>query len=115
MKRTLIVLAFVAAGANAAIQSPSQFLGINVGADRVLADYKQIASYFRALEASSPRVKIQSLGKTTLGEDMIMAVISSEANIKNLDRIKETAKKLADPRGFTDAQVDALARDGKAV
>jgi hypothetical protein len=115
MKRTLIVLAFVAAAANAAVQSPSQFLGINVGADRVLADYKQIASYLRALEASSPRVKVQTLGKTTLGEDMIMAIVSSEANIRNLDRIKETAKKLADPRGLTDAQVDALARSGKAI
>jgi len=115
MKRTLIVLAFLTATANAAVQSPSQFLGINVGADRVLADYKQIASYFRALEASSPRVKVQSLGKTTLGEDMIMVIVSSEANIKSLDRIKETAKKLADPRGLTDAQVDALARSGKAV
>jgi hypothetical protein len=115
MKRTLIVLAFLAGTAHAAVQSPSQFLGINVGADRVLADYKQIASYLRALEAGSPRVKVQSLGKTTLGEDMIMAVISSEANMKSLDRIKETAKKLADPRGLTDAQVDALARSGKAV
>ncbi|MEK6374059.1 MAG: M14 metallopeptidase family protein [Acidobacteriota bacterium] len=115
MKRTLILLVFVAFSAHAAIQSPSQFLGINVGADRVLADYKQIASYFRALEAGSARVKVQSLGKTTLGEDMLMAIISSEANIKSLDRIKETAKKLADPRGLTDAQVDELARSGKAV
>ena len=41
---------------------------MKVGDDRVLADYKQIASYFRALEASSPRVKVAVLGKTTLGE-----------------------------------------------
>src|SRR5258708_507120 len=115
MKRTLIVLAFFAVSAHAAVQSPSQFLGIDVGTDRVLADYKQIASYFRALAESSPRVRVETLGKTTLGEEMIMAVISSEENIRNLDHIKETAKKLADPRGLTDAQIDALARSGKAV
>jgi hypothetical protein len=115
MKRTLIVLAFLALSARAAVQSPSQFLGINVGADRVLADYKQIASYLRALAASSPRVQVESLGKTTLGEDMIMAVISSEENMKNLASIRETAKKLADPRGLTDAEVDALARNGKSI
>src|SRR5436305_11626867 len=104
MKRTLLVLAFLAVSAPAAVQSPSQFLGIKVGDDRVLADYKQIASYLRALAASSPRVQVESLGKTTLGEEMVMAVISSEENMKSLDRIRETARKLADPRGLTDGQ-----------
>ncbi len=115
MKRTLVLLAFLATAAQAAVQSPSQFLGINVGADRVLADYKQIASYFRALAEVSPRVRVEALGKTTLGEEMIMAVISSETNIKNLDRIRETAKRLADPRGLSDEQVAALARGGKSI
>src|SRR5690349_2103175 len=116
MKRIFVLIAFLsaAATAHAAVQSPSQFLGINVGADRVLADYKQIASYFRALAASSPRVQVENLGKTTLGEDEILAVISSEANMKNLDAIRETARKLADPRGLSDAQIEALARNGKA-
>lgn len=116
MKRALALLLLLLAGsASAALQSPSQFLGFEVGADKKLADYKQIVSYFRALEATSPRVKVQSLGKTTLGEDFIMAVISSEANMRNLDRIRETATKLADPRGLSEAQTDALASNGKAV
>src|ERR1041385_181043 len=99
----------------APIQSPSQFLGIDVGADRVLADYKQIVSYFRALDAASPRVQLEDLGKTTLGNDFVMAIISSEANIKNLPRIREIARRLADPRGQSDAELESLARDGKAV
>ena len=37
--------------------SPSQFLGFTVGADRTLADYRQIAAYFQALDAASPRVR----------------------------------------------------------
>jgi hypothetical protein len=115
MKRISLLLAFCATAATAAVQSPSQFLGMNVGADRVLADYKQISSYLNALAGNSPRVRVETLGKTTLGEDMIMAVISSEENIKNLDRIKETAKKLADPRGLTEAQIDSLVHSGKAV
>jgi hypothetical protein len=115
MKRVFVLLALCATASAAAVQSPSQFLGINVGADRVLADYKQIASYFRALAASSPRIQVENLGKTTLGEDEILAVISSEANMKNLDAIRETARKLADPRGLTEAQIDQLARNGKAI
>ncbi len=97
------------------VPSPSEFLGFTVGADRTLADYRQIAAYFRALDAASPRVEVQVLGKTTLGEDMFMAVISSEENIKNLDRIREIAKKVADPRGLSAAEVDQLAREGKLV
>jgi hypothetical protein len=115
MKRTFALVLFVAGTAVAAIQSPSQFLGIKVGDDRVLADYRQIASYFRALAASSPRVRVETLGKTTLGEEMLMAVISSEANMQNLDRIRQIARSVADPRGIDDAQIDALAHEGKTV
>jgi hypothetical protein len=115
MRRTLLFVAFVVLSANAAVQSPSDFLGMNVGADRTLADYRQIVSYFRALAAGSPRVRIESLGKTTLGEEFIMAVISSEANMRNLARIKAIARQLSDPRGSSDAQIDALVREGKAV
>ncbi|MDQ6803348.1 MAG: M14 family metallopeptidase [Acidobacteriota bacterium] len=115
MKRALILFALIAASATAAVQTPSQFLGFQVGADKNLADYKQIVSYFRALAAASPRVQVQDLGKTTLGEDFIMAVISSEANMRNLPRIKAIAKQLADPRGLSDAQIDALVREGKSI
>ncbi|MEO6259825.1 MAG: M14 metallopeptidase family protein [Thermoanaerobaculia bacterium] len=117
MKPTLALLLLLAATVvpAAEIQSPSKFLGMEVGADRTLAGYKQISSYLRALAAASPRVQIESLGKTTLGEDMIMAVISSEANMKRLERIKEIAKQLADPRGLSDEQIDALVHEGKSV
>ena len=114
MRRLLIPLIFAALPLFA-IQSPSQFLGIDVGADRTLADYKQIVSYFRALDAASPRVEIEELGRTTLGNDFIMAVVSSEANIRNLPRIREIAKRLADPRGASDADIEALTREGKTI
>lgn len=44
-----------------------------------------------------------------------MAVISSEENIRNKARIKQQAKRLADPRGLSDAEAEALIRDGKTV
>jgi Zinc carboxypeptidase len=115
MKRAIVLLALLAVPALAQVQSPSQFLKMQIGADKTLADYKQITSYFRALDAASPRVEVQVLGKTVLGEDMIVAVISSEENIRNQARIREQAKKLADPRGLPDAEADALVRDAKAI
>ena len=74
---TVVLTALAASGtrpaAAADVPAPSPFLGLTVGADRTLADYRQIASYFRALDAASPRVAVQVLGKTTRGEDMLMA------------------------------------------
>jgi len=45
-------------------------------------------------------LRVETLGKTTLGEDEIMAIISSEENMKSLDRIRATAARLSDPRGL---------------
>ncbi len=97
------------------VPTPTEFLGFEVGADRKLADYKQISSYFKALAAASPRVEIQVLGKTTLGEDMFMAVMSTPENLANKAKYKEIAHKLADPRGLTSQQIDQLAHDGKTI
>jgi hypothetical protein len=97
------------------VPKPSEFLGFEVGADRKLADYRQISSYLKALAAASPRVEIEVLGKTTLGEEMIMAVISSEDNLRNKAKYKEIARKLADPRGLSQEQIDALAAEGKTI
>jgi zinc carboxypeptidase len=117
MRVPLLLLALGAAAvpAPAAVPTPSEFLGFTLGADRKLADYRQIVAYLKALDAASPRVELQSLGPTTLGEDMVMAVISSEANIRNLARIREASRRLADPRGLTEQEAAALVADGKAV
>jgi hypothetical protein len=97
------------------VPTPSEFLGFEVGADRKLADYRQIVSYLKAVAAASDRVEIQVLGKTTLGEEMIMAVISSPDNLRNKEKYKEIARKLADPRGLSKEQIDALASEGKTI
>ncbi|MFI5181969.1 MAG: M14 metallopeptidase family protein [Thermoanaerobaculia bacterium] len=107
------VLSIPALGAG--VPSPSEFLGMKIGADRTLADYRQIVSYLKAVAAASPRVTLQVLGKTTLGEDFVLAVVTSEENMKNLSRIREIARKLADPRGLSEVGIAALAREGKAV
>ena len=111
----LLISPALAAATAASVQSPSQFFNFEVGADKKLADYKQITSYFKALKSASSRVDIEVLGKTTLSEDMFMAIISSEENIRNQKRIRETAKKLADPRGLSEREIAALAREGKLV
>src|SRR5215831_2690473 len=97
------------------IPTPSEVLGFEVGADRKLADYRQIASYFKALSAASDRVQYEVLGKTTLGEEMFMAVISTPENLRNKAKYQEIARKLADPRGLSKDQIDALVNEGKSI
>ncbi len=97
------------------VPGPSQFLGIQVGADRVLADYGQITRYFQELAKRSSRVEIDNLGKTTQGRDLLMAVISSPENLKQKARYQEIARKLADPRGLDAAEKAKLVKEGKAV
>ena len=44
-----------------------------------------------------------------------MAIVSSPENLRNLDRYKDIARRLALAEGLTDDQAHALAREGKAV
>ncbi len=114
--RFLIAAAFLLVVGNAhaeSIPTPSEFLKMKVGADRTVADYRQILAYFKALDAASPRVELEVLGKTTLGEDLFLAAISSEQNIANKERLQQIAKKIADPRGLSEADQQALVREGK--
>ncbi len=110
----LMVLLAATAARAASIPSPSEYLKIAVGADRVVADYRQIRAYFTELDRRSPRVQVEVLGRTTLGEDMIMAVISSADNLARLPRLQSIARRLSDPRGLSEAGLDSLAREGRA-
>jgi hypothetical protein len=99
--RHALVLALassIAPSPSLAITSPEQFLGHKVGADRKLADYGQIVRYLETLDRESPRLRLERLGKSTLGREMVMAVISSEANVAAADAHRAEAARLADPR-----------------
>jgi hypothetical protein len=95
--------------------SPEEFLGHKVGADRKLADYNQIRAYFDKLDSESDRIKVLTIGKTTLGKPMIMAVISSAANMAQLDTYRTIAKKLRDARDLTPEEAKDLAKKGKVI
>ena len=97
-----------AATAQGPIPTPSDALGIPVGADRTLADWPQILRYFATLALRSPSVKLDTIGNTTRGKPMIVAAISSPENIRRLDAILEVQKRLADPRTLSAAAEDSL-------
>ena len=60
-------------------------------------------------------MKLIEIGATAEGRTQLMAVISSEANLRQLDRFKEISARLAKATGLTDAQARELATEGRAV
>lgn len=107
---------------NAAVPTPESVFGFKMGEDRKLAKWGEIVAYFQRLAATSDRIKVTDLGKTTLGRPFIVAAISSAENIKRLDEFKEIQRKLADPRiiaqsadSNVEAAVNDLIRSGKNV
>jgi Zinc carboxypeptidase len=84
--------------AQAAVPSPRDVLGFAPGDDRQLAGWSQVVDYFKRLDAASARVLVQQPGLSTERRPFIVAFISSAENIRNLPRIREAQRKLADPR-----------------
>jgi len=94
---------------------PSEFLGFDVGADGKLADYSQIQAYFQKLADESSKIKLLTIGESTLKKPMLMAVITSEKNMAKLDTYRGISKQLRDARGLTPGKAGELAREGKVM
>src|ERR1700679_1036771 len=61
------------------VPTPIKTLGVIAGAPDVLPYAEGVAQYFRLLAASSPRVKVVSIGRSEEGREMIAAAIADES------------------------------------
>jgi hypothetical protein len=110
----LIILFFVSSHL-VAQTSPEEFLGHKVGADRKLADYNQILAYFNKLDGESEKIKVLTIGETVLKKPMILAVITAEENMANLDKYRNIAKRLRNARDLDAEEAKQLAKEGKVL
>jgi hypothetical protein len=99
--------------ASATVPSPDKILGHIVGAPNFLTYSKDIYQYYDDLAKASPRVKVYRVGKTEEGRDFLLVAVSDEANIAQLDHLRDITAKLADPRKITDADAKQLIAGGK--
>src|SRR5271155_483027 len=95
------------------VPTPESVLGHRPGDDFYLANYDESRDYFRKLAASSNRVKLITVGKTTRGLDWDIAIISSPENLASLDKYKDISRKLADGRGLSASDAHLLSQQGK--
>jgi hypothetical protein len=101
--------------AQSSITTPAAHFGFEITADGQFAMWDQEVAYYEKLAKESDRIDLQVLGKSTQGRPFIMLTISSPQNLAKLDRYKEISKRMADPRGLTPQQIDAMAAEGRAV
>ena len=112
---TVATLALTAPASHAQIPTPESVLGFPPGADYRLATYEESIEYFRRLDDASERVSLVRVGRTSEGRDWWLALISSEQNLRDVERYREIADRLAHPQGLDDDAALTLARDGKAI
>jgi hypothetical protein len=115
VKSTSLTLMLALAAVAQSIPTPESVLGHKPGDDFYLANYDESRDYFHKLAAVSDRIKLISVGKTTRGLDWEIAIISSPENLAQLDKYKDISRRLAQGRGLTDEQAQALAHEGKAI
>ncbi|MGA2362611.1 MAG: M14 family zinc carboxypeptidase [Candidatus Aminicenantales bacterium] len=90
------------------VPSPTKYLGHVIGAAGELSNTAKIYGYFRKLAEASPRVRVQTIGRSEEGRDILLAVVADEEGIRSLDKLKAATAALADPRKTTPEAAEAL-------
>ena len=105
------------AAAAGTVPTPESVLGWKPCTDYKLNNYTEITSYIKALDASSDRMKLVDIGKTSEGRDQYIGIISSPENLKpeNLQRYQQISQRLSQAKGLTDGEARELAAEGKTV
>ena len=97
------------------ITSPKEFLGVTLGADRTIVRWDKICGYFDKLATETNRIKVIDMGPSTEGNRFLQVIITSEKNMKSLEKYRKISMSLADPRGLSQSQIDTLVKTGKTV
>src|SRR5712671_483735 len=58
------------------ITTPKEAFGFNLGDDYMVANYTQLEAHWKKMASESPRMKLESIGKTEEGRDQWMAIIT---------------------------------------
>ena len=90
------------------IPSPKDVLGHHIGAPATLTYYADILKYYRALAAATPRVTVETIGKSDEDRELVVVWVSSDENMRVLQRNRDNLARIADPRGLSGEQIKQL-------
>ena len=95
------------------ITTPESFFGFKPGADGMLFRYETMIDYFKKLDDQSDRIKMMEIGESPMGKKMYSAFISSEKNIRNLEKLREINRELALNPDLSEEKLKKYIGEGK--
>jgi len=111
----LLLLSALPLAAQSRLTSPKEFFGHEIGADYVLPNYTKFLAYWETLARQSDRMELDTIGKTAEGRPQVMAIVSSPENLRNKERYRRIAERLARAEGVSEAEARQLAKEGKGI
>jgi len=101
--------------ASGTVPSPTRYLGHIVGAEGELSNTAKIYGYFRELDRASERVRVEVIGRSEEGRDILLAAIADEEGIRDLARLKAATAALANPRTTSPDAAENLIAAGRPI
>ena len=90
------------------IPSPSDHLGHIAGAPGELTRTEKIYAYYRALAAATDRVKVETIGKSEEGREILLVMVGDAEALRQAGRTREEMARLADPRTTDEAAMERI-------
>ncbi|NOY36185.1 MAG: hypothetical protein GXO83_01260 [Chlorobi bacterium] len=97
------------------IPDPETFFGHRMGAEGKIISYLDGFRYYQILAGKSDRIKVEEIGKTTMGNPFVLVTISSPENMSGLEDIRKQRDLLCDPEKTGEKEARELAQDLPAV
>ncbi len=98
------------------VPTPRSYFSFEIGAERQMANWTELTSYYEKLAETSQRVTVDTLGATTMGRPFVMLTITSEENQARIEELHAIQMKLSDPRQVSgEEELSRLLDTGRAV
>lgn len=97
------------------IPSPREHFGTIAGAPGVMHHSAALYDYYRAVAAATPRVRVETVGRSEEGREIVLVIVADEATMQRLDHYRAQLARLADPRDVDAAEMRSIIADAKPV
>jgi hypothetical protein len=97
------------------VPSPRKYLGRIAGEPGELSRLSQIYGYYRALAEASGRVRVETIGQTEEGREILLVAIANEPGIRSLPQLKAATAALADPRRMSPEAAEKIISSARPI
>lgn len=106
----------VSTAAGQALPPPAAVLGYDPVADGKLPAWSEMLAYFDSLATVSARVRLDTIGRSTLDAPLVVLTVGSADNIGRLEELRAIQAELADPRRIdTEERREELIERGRLI